>query len=329
MLCFLLCFLFGLLIGPIVISLTRKLKFGQNILEYVDEHKSKQGTPTMGGIIFILPVLVFSLFFAKSSLNLSILILTIFLGYGIIGFLDDFIKIKFKRNMGLRAYQKIIFQLSIAIIVAIYVYRSDLILNSIYLPFTFSTIDLGWLIIPFVIIVFLATTNSVNLTDGLDGLAGWTSIIVFLAISTLNLIYTSHFSPSLSAEYVLQMQNTNTISFALVGSLLAFLAFNSYPAMIFMGDTGSLALGGLLATICVLNGLSLYIIIVGAIFVFSSVSVILQVISYKTTKKRIFLMAPFHHHLQKKGVHENKIVVIYILTTLILSVFCVLMLVGR
>ena len=271
-------------------------------------------------LFFIIPTIIISLFFVKSNYTIPILVLAIFLGYGIIGFLDDFIKVKFKRNLGLHAYQKIIFQLSIALIVAVYVYKSSLLQNSIFIPFTTIKLDLGLFIIPFIVLVFLATSNSVNLTDGLDGLAGSVSLVFFIAISFFNLFYTSFFSSSLSIEYLTQMQNINTICFAVSGSLLAFLLFNGHPACIFMGDTGSLALGGLIATICAFSGLSLYIIVIGFMFVLSSVSVIIQVISFKLTKKRVFLMAPFHHHLQHKGMHENKIVVIYIVITILLAV---------
>ena len=251
---------------------------------------------------------------------MPLLILAIFLGYGIIGFLDDFIKIKFKRNLGLHAYQKILFQLSIALIVALYVYKSSILNKFIYIPFTAFKLDLGVFIIPFIVLVFLSTTNSVNLTDGLDGLAGSVSLIFFIAFTFLNLFYTSFFSSSLSSEYTIQMQNINTICFSISGALLAFLAYNGHPASIFMGDTGSLALGGLIASVCIFSGLSLYIVVIGFMFVLSAVSVIIQVISFKLTKKRVFLMAPFHHHLQHKGMHENKIVIIYILITILLAV---------
>ncbi len=316
---FLITFFVSLIFAPFVIKLSKKLKFGQNILGYVSEHSSKQGTPTMGGIIFILPTIIVSLFFLKSNLTLSLLCLSVFLGYAIIGFLDDFIKIKFKRNLGLLPYQKIIFQVLIAVIVAVFVFNNKMLTNSIYLPFSVNKIDLGAFIIPFIILVFLATTNSVNLTDGLDGLAGGVSLIFFFAIAIISNFYMSFDINSLQPEYVLQMQNLNTICWCACGGLLAFLVFNFYPAKIFMGDTGSLSLGGLMAVICSFNGTSLYIPVIGLMFVVSAVSVILQVLYFKRTKKRIFLMAPFHHHLQHKGMYETKIVFIYIVITLILA----------
>lgn len=320
LLVFLITFLVALIFAPLVIKFTKRLKFGQNILNYVTEHASKQGTPTMGGIIFIIPTILISIFFFKSNLTIPILALVIFLGYGIIGFLDDFIKIKFKRNLGLLPYQKIIFQVLLAIIVAVFVYRNNLLGTEVYLPFTQNKINMGLFIIPFVVLVILATTNSVNLTDGLDGLAGGVSFVFFIAIALISEFCLNFYSSALHGEYITQMQNLNIILWSLSGAVLAFLVFNFYPAKIFMGDTGSLALGGMASIICCLNGTSLYIPIIGAMFVLSSVSVILQVLYYKRTQKRIFLMAPFHHHLQHKGMYETKIVIIYIVITLILAI---------
>lgn len=324
---FIITFFASIIIAPIVICVAKKLKFGQNILGYVSEHSYKQGTPTMGGLIFILPTVLISLFFLKSDITAGLICLTVFIGYGLVGFLDDFIKIKFKQNLGLRAYQKIIFQILIALFVSVYIYRNQLFLNAIYLPFSNIKIDLGLFIIPFVIILFLATTNSVNLTDGLDGLAGSVSLIVFIAITIVNSLYINS-SVALNQEYLTQLQNLNSISMCLSGGLLAFLVFNFYPAKIFMGDTGSLAIGGLLAIVCALNGLSLYILVFGAMFVLSAISVIIQVVFFKCTKKRVFLMAPFHHHLQHKGMHETKIVFIYIVITLMLTLIGIALLRG-
>ncbi len=316
---FIITFFVGLFFAPLVIRLTKKLKFGQNILGYVSEHSSKQGTPTMGGIIFILPCIIVSLFFMKSNLTMPIICLMVFLSYALIGFLDDFIKIKFKRNLGLLPYQKIIFQVLIAIIIAFFVYKNGLLTDCVYLPFTTNKISLGFLIIPFVVLVFLATTNSVNLTDGLDGLAGSVSLIFFVAIAIIGNFYMFFDINSLQPEYINQMQNLNTICWCVSGGLLSFLVFNFYPAKIFMGDTGSLSLGALISVICCFNGTSLYIPIIGFMFVLSAISVIIQVCYFKKTKKRIFLMAPFHHHLQHKGMYETKIVFIYIVITLLLA----------
>ena len=283
--CFLLSFIMSVIIAPFYIKFAKKLKFGQNILGYVEEHFSKQGTPTMGGVIFIVPTIVASLIFAKSNLTLSLMCIAVFLAYAVVGFLDDFIKIKYKRNLGLRAYQKVIFQLAIALVVAVFVYKNDA-LNGVYLPFTLTKANFGLLIIPYIILVFVATTNSVNLTDGLDGLAGSVSLIAFLFIALISTFYCKNLVSDATSEYFIQMQNLNMICVAVAGGLLGFLVFNFYPAKIFMGDTGSLSLGALLTCVCSFNGTSLYIPIVGIMFVVSSLSVILQVLHYKRTKKK-------------------------------------------
>ena len=202
---FLVAFLISVIFAPIYIKFATKLKFGQNILEYVGEHKSKQGTPTMGGVIFILPTILVSLFFIQGDKTIAVFCLLVFLAYAIVGFLDDFIKIKFKRNLGLRAYQKIIFQIGIALIVAIFIYKHQ-IFSSLYIPFSGIQINLGWFVIPFVILVFLATTNSVNLTDGLDGLAGGVSIVFFLVMVFISNICLN-FSPfQLEESYISNIQ---------------------------------------------------------------------------------------------------------------------------
>ena len=318
---FIITFAISMIFAPFYIKFAKKVKFGQTISEYVGEHNSKQGTPTMGGLIFILPTILVSIFFFKGQKLVPILCLCVFAAYALVGFLDDYIKIKFKRNLGLRPYQKIIFQLLIAIIVAVFAFRNPE-LSQIWLPFSKTRVNFGWLVIPYIVLVFLATTNSVNLTDGLDGLAGSVSFVFFVVMAFVATFYIR----ISGEEYALQAQNLNLIFFAASGGLLAFLVFNFFPARIFMGDTGSLALGGLMSVVCVLNGTSLYIPIVGLMFVVSSVSVILQVLHFKRTRKRIFLMAPFHHHLEHKGMYETKIVFIYIVVTFILGLSTVFVL---
>ena len=250
---------------------------------------------------------------------MGLVCLVCFLSFGVIGFLDDFLKIYNKRNLGLKAYQKIIGQVAISIIIAVFAYKNAMIGSTIYLPFSTATIDLGWLYIPVCVFVFLAITNGVNLTDGLDGLAGGVSVsylFCFVAIAYFILNLMTNFDAVLLNEQL----NFLIIGGAAIGSLFAYLLFNSNPASIFMGDTGSLALGGLIASLAICTKQILLIPILGIMFVVSCVSVILQVISYKLTKKRVFLMAPYHHHLEKKGLNENKIVVIYIVITLIICV---------
>ena len=321
---FLVAFFIAILLSPIIINLCKRLKFGQNILHYVESHANKQGTPTMGGLIFIIAISITGFCFLKENFMFGLVCLLIFFGYALIGFLDDFIKVKFKRNLGLRPYQKIIGQALIAIIAGVYVYINPNIGSEIIIPFTSLTIDLGIFVIPFVFIVFIATTNSVNLTDGLDGLAGGVSFVVFLTFGFLNLILINNLTPGLDSIAISQSTILASLSFIVAGSLLGFLVFNCFPATIFMGDTGSLALGGLLAVVATFSKMGLYILIVGIMYVLSALSVVIQVLYYKKTKKRVFLMAPLHHHFEKKGVYENKIVSIYIIITIIISLICIM-----
>ena len=316
----LLSFVISVVLAPFVIKATKKLKFGQNILSYVESHMGKQGTPTMGGIIFIFSSIFATLFLIKGSFSICLMAIAVFLAFGVLGFLDDFIKIKCKRNLGLRAYQKVIGQLSISIIVAIFVYNNAFVGSKIYLPFSNFDFDLGVWIIPFVIFIFIATTNSVNLTDGLDGLAGSTTLIYLLGIAAITLIGIQ----DLDSVAMIEQKNLLIFAFAIVGGLIGFLIFNSHPASIFMGDTGSLALGSVVATVSTFTRQELLIPIMGIMFVVSTLSVIIQVLYYKKTKKRVFLMAPFHHHLEKKGMYESKIVTIYIIITTMLSVAALL-----
>ncbi len=290
-----------------VLLLCRKLKFSQTILHYVENHKGKSGTPTMGGLIFILATAISFAFFSKGDSLFAWLSLAIMFAYGLIGFLDDFIKIKFKQNKGLSPWQKIFGQVGIAIIVGIFVYLNV----GTSIDFFGSAINLGWGIVPFTIFVFLAITNSVNLTDGLDGLAGGVSAVYVLLFGAI-----------LTLSTVKEMQNLALVCFAMFGAIVGFLAINTFPAKIFMGDTGSLALGGFIASISIFSGKVLLMPIMGIMFVLSAVSVILQVVYFKKTRKRIFLMAPLHHHFEKKGVNENRIVTIYIVVTGIISACC-------
>ena len=321
-LCILLGFLFSLLLSPLVIKFMKKLKANQEIYEYVDMHQKKVGTPTMGGLIFLMGTALSFFCVAGGSKKLSIVCLVCFFAFALIGFLDDFLKIKLKRNLGLKPYQKIIGQVAISAIIAIFAYKNAYIGTEIFIPFTTKTIDLGWFFIPFCIFVFLASTNAVNLTDGLDGLAGGVSISFlagFLGVAFIVIKALPIFDETLLAEY----QNLLILTGGIIGALLSYLLANSHPARIFMGDTGSLALGGVISCLCIFTKQVLLIPILGIMFVWSAVSVIIQVVYYKFTKKRVFLMAPYHHHLEKKGMYETKIVVIYIVITLVMAVLSI------
>lgn len=319
---FLYAFFFALIVSPLVISIMKREKIKQTILHYVDGHKSKNGTPTMGGLIFLISISVISLICFQGKSLYAKMSVIIFLAYGVVGFLDDYIKFKFKRNLGLRAYQKILFQLLVSFAVGFFVYKN--IGGVLLIPFTNKFVDLGVWIIPFVVLIYLATTNSVNLTDGLDGLATSTTLIFLISFVVLLNIFMETGIVSINVSNLEEFKNLSTLSVVACGVLLCFLLFNCFPAKIFMGDTGSLALGSLIASISIFSGMELYIPILGIVFVSSAVSVILQVAYYKLTKKRIFLMAPLHHHFEKKGVHEVRITFSYSLVSLIIGVVVIL-----
>lgn len=299
---------FSILLYFPLLALCRKMKASQTTLHYVEKHASKTGTPTMGGIIFIFAVTFASVFFFNSDILGGWLCVVVMLSYGILGFIDDFIKVRFKQNEGLKPYQKIIGQVGLSLIVATYVY----LYVGTTLNFFNLEINLGWGIIPFIMLVFIATTNSVNLTDGLDGLASGVGAIFLLCLGVIVAIIGG-------------METYAILCFAMVGALFGFKVFNTYPAKIFMGDCGSMALGGFIAMVCAMTQLSLLIPVLGIMFVLSALSDIIQVLYYKKTKKRVFLMAPLHHHFEKKGVHENRIVAVYSTITLIMGGLCILL----
>jgi phospho-N-acetylmuramoyl-pentapeptide-transferase len=321
---FLVGFLVCVVLAPLIIKLINKLKAGQPILGYVEAHMNKSGTPTMGGLIFLLGAVICFLCFYNSNNQLALICLACMLSYGLLGFLDDFIKVRFKHNLGLKAYQKVIGQVGIAVLMGVFVYLNGFVGSGVLVPFTNSELNLGWAIIPFVVFVFLATTNAVNLTDGLDGLAGGVSVVFLVGFMiVLNKYVLGLEFNGESPAYIAELKNVLTLVGGVTGSLLAFLCFNSHPAKVFMGDTGSLALGGFIAAICSVSKMYLLIPLMGLMFVLSAVSVVMQVLYFKATKKRIFLMAPLHHHFEKKGCYETKIVAIYIVITIVLSVLTI------
>ena len=307
-------FLAAVIGGIVLIPILRKLKFGQEIREEGPKwHKAKSGTPTMGGIIFIAAMIVaFVLCWLVSDIipngydgfGEGVLLLVVSLAFGAVGFLDDYIKVILKRNLGLTAKQKFGLQFLVALAFALWIaYQTD-VGTEIDIPFTGYTLELGWLYIPFAVLVILATVNSVNLTDGLDGLATCITMVVavfFLLISNR----TDDLSVALFAALLL-------------GSLAGFLLYNWKPAKVFMGDTGSLFLGGAVCGMAILLHQPLTLLIVGFVYVIESLSVILQVVSYKTTGKRIFKMSPIHHHFEMCGWKEQMIVAVFSAVTLVL-----------
>lgn len=319
----LISFLFTVVFMPLVIHLMKKLKARQTILHYVENHASKGGTPTMGGIGFIIPIVIASLSFMTSQHSLMLLALLVTVGYGVIGFLDDFIKVFFKQNKGLSAWQKILFQVALAVVVAIFAYRNQFVGDTLYIPFTLNPLHIGIFAIPLYIFMFLAFTNGVNLTDGLDALASKVTIIFFIIFSILTslIIYFFGDGQAFKEEYI----NILIFNMAVIGSLVGFVCYNGFPASVFMGDTGSLALGGAVASVSIVSGLTLMSPIVGVMYVVTCLSVAIQVLYYKKTKKRIFLMAPLHHHFEKKGMHENRIVIMYTAITAVVGVVSIVL----
>lgn len=311
----LLAFVVAFVMGLMIIPLLRRLKAGQNILKYVEMHAAKSGTPTMGGLIFIIPICGLALIFVGWDTPLALIMLVGSFGYGLVGFLDDFLKIKTGQNLGLKPYQKIIGQFGIALIVAYFYMRSNPT-GEIWVPFFNGFWHLGGLgIFALTLLILLATTNAVNLTDGLDGLAGTTSLIYLVFIYVL-MVLTDIGDESNTIGSVIALS---------IGSLLAYLLFNTKQASVFMGDTGSLYLGGLIAMASLFSGLGFVLLFLGIMFVWSAMSTILQVFWFKISKgKRIFRMAPFHHHLEKGGMQEPKIVAVYSVITIVMGVILVL-----
>lgn len=294
---------------PIVIPFLHKLKFGQQVRDDGPQaHLKKQGTPTMGGLVILTGTVVTSVFYLKDYPKI-IPVLFVTVGFGIIGFLDDYIKIVMKRSEGLNPKQKLLGQIVITGIFCWYLLTSSEVGTALLIPFTggFDNgyyLDLGWLFVPFVFFVVLGTDNGVNFTDGLDGLCTSVTILVATFMTVVAIGENTGISP---------------ITGAVVGSLLGFLLFNVYPARVFMGDTGSLALGGFVASSAFMMQIPLFIAIVGLIYLVEVLSVIIQVTYFKKTGgKRIFKMAPIHHHFELCGWPETRVVAVFSIVTAIL-----------
>ncbi|MFN2363679.1 MAG: phospho-N-acetylmuramoyl-pentapeptide-transferase [Halarsenatibacteraceae bacterium] len=289
---------------PVFINLLNNYSIGQNIRkEGPESHYSKAGIPTMGGLIILLSVIISVLLFLEWSFNIKILLIAI-LSNGLLGFIDDILNIKKTSSLGLRAKTKFLIQLIIGLIIGIYLFNNNLTL--LFLPFTSISIDLSYLVIPFSVILIPATSNSVNLSDGLDGLAGGLFTVSCFA-----------FLPIL---FFLGYEQIILVIIFTISSCLGFLWYNVNPAQIFMGDTGSLYLGSFLATIALLTGTSLYLLFIGGVFVLITFSVIIQVSYYKITNgRRIFKMAPIHHHFELSGWPEVKITMRFIILQILFS----------
>ena len=303
-----------ILAGPFLIPLLHKLKFGQSIREEGPaSHKIKSGTPTMGGIFLIAAIVIATLIRAEFTAEIFIA-LFIVVGHFILGFLDDYIKVVKKRNLGLKARQKLLGQIIIAA-VTIYIATTELgIATTIWLPIIDKILDLGIFYYVLVLLVIVGASNAVNLTDGLDGLASGCMAIAASCYGVICLL-TLHYNLAIFCA-------------ATVGACIGFLRFNFRPAKIFMGDTGSLALGGAFAAMGILTHTELLLIFVGFVFVCEAMSVILQVISYQTTGKRIFRMSPLHHHFELGGWKEVKVVMVFWTVSLISGVLGIILLIN-
>ncbi len=296
-----------LIVGPFLIPELHNLKFGQSIREEGPKsHQAKSGTPTMGGIMIIGGITVATVLCAQWSIEIG-LALFVMLGHFVLGFLDDYIKVVLKRNLGLKAKQKLLGQFIIAIVVTYIGINYAGLTQDVWIPFIGKSYDIGWFYYVLVIGVLVGTTNAVNLTDGLDGLASGAMAVASLGFVAVCLYFGK--------------TNLAVFSFACFGACVAFLKFNYHPAKVFMGDTGSLALGGALAALGILTKTELLLIILGGLFVIETLSVIIQVVSFKTRGKRVFLMSPIHHHFELKGWSETKVVTTFWFTEF---VFCVL-----
>ncbi len=296
-------FFLATILGLFLVPYLRKKKISQSISKFVD-HQSKTGTPTFGGFIFIVPTLITMLFlYLRGSLEISsslLIVVFVFLSYAILGFIDDFKKYKEKNNKGLSIIQKLIIQTLIAL-VFFYIYMRGGGEPTLRISFLNLNVNLGWFYGFFILFLLVGTSNAVNLTDGLDGLAGGLSAIAFLSFGII----------TWGTTWVQGYQEIAIFCFILVGSLLGFLVFNTNPAKIFMGDTGSQALGGALAAVAILTRHELSLAIIGGVFVIEALSSLIQIFAIRKLNRKVFLMAPIHHHFEKLGWDERDIVKLF------------------
>lgn len=307
----LISFALSVIMGPLIIPILRKLKMGQTEREEgVKSHLKKAGTPTMGGVIILLSVVITSVFYIKDYPKI-IPILFVTLGFGLIGFLDDYLKVVMKRSDGLYPMQKMALQIVVTAVFAFYIIRFTDVSLALLLPFTGGRYwNIGWLAIPLMFVAVIGVVNGVNFTDGLDGLASSVTVLVATFFTVVAVGTRSGIEP---------------VTCAVVGALLGFLLFNVYPASVFMGDTGSLALGGFVASAAYMLQMPLFIIIVGLIYLVEVLSVMIQVTYFKKTGgKRIFKMAPIHHHFELCGWSETRVVAVFSIITAILCLIALM-----
>lgn len=306
-------FILSIVAGLILIPLFKRIKAGQNVSTTIGErHMKKNGTPTLGGFIFIIPTIVTLLLLKfKGSIDISynlLIVMIVFAAYGLLGFVDDWLKIKYHNNKGLSIMFKLLCQMIIAL-VFFYIYITNGGSPIVEVSSLGISLDLGWIYGLFILFLLVGTSNAVNITDGLDGLAGGLSAIAFLAYGLL----------AWNASWMEGAQEVGIFCFVLVGTLLGFLVFNSHPAKVFMGDTGSLALGGALAAIAILTKHELLLAVVGGVFVVETLSSLIQMIAIIKFNKKIFKMAPLHHHFEQCGWEERDIVKVFYVIGLLLA----------
>lgn len=304
-------FAISALLGPVVIPFLRKLKVGQTERKELESHQKKTGTPTMGGLMIIASIIVTSLFYVKDYPKIiPILFLTV--GFGVVGFLDDYLKVVLKRSDGLLAWQKMLCQIGVTAVFVVYMVRYSGVSLTMLIPFSGGRYwDIGWLAIPLMFVAVIGTVNGVNFTDGLDGLATSVTIMVATFFTVVAVGTESGIAP---------------ITCAVAGALMGFLLFNVYPASVFMGDTGSLALGGFVAATAYMLQMPIFLVIVGLVYLVEVLSVVIQVTYFKRTGgKRIFRMAPIHHHFELGGWSETRVVAVFSIVTALL---CLVALMG-
>ncbi len=307
-------FVLSLVAGAVLIPALKRLKVGQSVSRLINiRHLKKDGTPTIGGLIFILPTLLIMLIlYLRGSIDLNsnlIILLFVFIAYGTLGFIDDFLKVKFHNNKGLPTLGKLALQTVIAIVFYIIFMRNGGDTTIIISSLNNLTIPLGWGFGIFIFLVLVGTTNAVNITDGLDGLAGGLSAMAFLAFGVI----------AWGSNWISGYQEIAIFAFVVVGSLLAFLVYNTHPAKVFMGDTGSLALGAALATIAILTRHELSLVLIGGVFVVETLSSLIQIIAIRKFHKKVFKKAPLHHHFEELGWEENDIVKLFWVVGFLLS----------
>lgn len=306
-------FVLSLVAAVILIPILKKLKVGQSVSKLINErHLKKDGTPTIGGLIFIIPtILIMLILYLRGSIEFNsnlIILIFVFLAYGALGFIDDFLKVKYHNNNGLSIGVKFLLQTVIAVVFYV-IYRnnggdSNLVISSLGLD-----LSLGWVFGLFILLVLVGTTNAVNISDGLDGLAGGLSVVAIMAYGVI----------AWGSKWISGYQEIAIFAFVLCGAILGFLVFNTHPAKVFMGDTGSLALGAALATIAILTKHELSLVLIGGVFVVETLSSAIQIIAIRKFHKKVFLKAPLHHHFEELGWEETDIVKLFWVVGLFLA----------